>query len=96
MLSFSFSFITERLFIITMTHFYLQNFDANTDASSVVTISFPSPRAGRYVQISPVSCPARCALRMEVIGCLGNDGGYNVKSHNIHSLFDGVWVGTGC
>ena len=50
-------------------HFYPQNFDANTNAGSVVTISFPSPRAGRYVQISPVSCPARCALRMEVMGC---------------------------
>ena len=87
-----------------MTHFdfHLQNFDANTDASSVVTISFPSPRAGRYVQISPVSCPARCALRMEVIGCLSNDGGYIVKSHSMHSLFpgvvggDGMRVGMGC
>ncbi|XP_072018289.1 uncharacterized protein [Amphiura filiformis] len=46
-----------------------KTFPANSDDSTVVDITFPTPVFARYIEILPQSWVEWCSLRLEIIGC---------------------------
>lgn len=63
---------TEKKYWFTDFLLYLQEFEANSDTTTPVTNTLPSPVVARYLRLYPTEYYAYRSLRFDVIGCKGN------------------------
>nr|XP_034322886.1 discoidin, CUB and LCCL domain-containing protein 1-like [Crassostrea gigas] len=53
----------------TVQHGTTNEFIANSDSTTGVTNTLPTPIVARYIRVYPTECTRACCLRFDVIGC---------------------------